>query len=269
MIISRIFPKKSNYFKKLEPVFQNIGEVMDSKGGIRLFSFWTLIVAGIVLSMDFENRYVYWNWIGWELGFLKLLFATIIYFYLLIPNNLWSVGSKYLEPTEIMNHGIIAYLLLVFGNIRLDLITPDFVGLLPYVIAFLSCLCAFQFPLTLDEEKGTWNHFEWKNKNQYFCLSLVLMLISTFLGVYFDDPIMSTAGAVCIPFPLITLIWPNHVRHLQRARFFPLFTFSMFLCVRAPWFFFPLWILFFIIRTVNYFRFGIVYPSFGVDFLEE
>ena len=120
MIISRIFPKKSNYFKKLEPVFQNIGEVMDSKGGIRLFSFWTLIVAGIVLSMDFENRYVYWNWIGWELGFLKLLFATIIYFYLLIKNNLWSVGSKYLEPKEIMNHGIIAYLLLVFGNIRLD-----------------------------------------------------------------------------------------------------------------------------------------------------
>ena len=120
--------EKSNYFKKLEPVFQNIGEVMDSKGGIRLFSFWTLIVAGIVLSMDFENRYVYWNWIGWELGFLKLLFATIIYFYLLIPNNLWSVGSKYLEPTEIMNHGIIAYLLLVFGNIRLDPITPDFVG---------------------------------------------------------------------------------------------------------------------------------------------
>ena len=126
---------------------------------------------------------------------------------------------------------------------RASMITPDFVGLLPYVIAFLSCLCAFQFPLTLDEEKGTWNHFEWKNKNQYFCLSLVLMLISTFLGVYFDDPIMSTAGAVCIPFPLITLIWPNHVRHLQRARFFPLFTFSMFLCVRAPWFFFPLWIL--------------------------
>ncbi|MGY8783049.1 MAG: hypothetical protein ACKVHA_06530, partial [Fidelibacterota bacterium] len=65
------------------------------------------------------------------------------------------------------------------------------------------------------------------------------------------------------------LIWPNHVRHLQRARFYPVFTFSMFLCVRAPWFIIPLLVLFFILRTINYLRLGITYPSFAVDFLED
>ena len=146
---------------------------------------------------------------------------------------------------------------------------PNFFGIFPYFTAFLSCLLIFQFPLILDEDKGVWNYFDWNNKVQYFSLSLILMIASVLLGVFLDDPIMSTAGAVSVAFPLVGLIWPNHVRHLQRARFFPLFTFAMFLCVRAPWFLIPLGILFFLIRTINYFRFGIVYPSFGVDFLEE
>ena len=66
MIIARIFPKKSNYFQKLQPIFVDIGKTMDSKGWIRLFSLWSLIVAGIVAGLGTEDRYVYWNWIGWE-----------------------------------------------------------------------------------------------------------------------------------------------------------------------------------------------------------
>ena len=63
-------------------------------------------------------------------------------------------------------------------------------------------------------------------------------------------------------------VWPNHVRHVKRLQFFPLFTFAMFACIRAPWFFIFLLALFFIVRTINYLKFGIVYPSFGVH-LEE
>ena len=74
---------------------------------------------------------------------------------------------------------------------------------------------------------------------------------------------------VTLPFPLITLIWPNRIRHLQRGRFYPLFIFAMFLCVRAPWFFIPIALLFYMLRVVNYFRYGIVYPSFGVDFSDD
>ncbi|MBT6414478.1 MAG: hypothetical protein HOK12_08980 [Candidatus Marinimicrobia bacterium] len=99
--------------------------------------------------------------------------------------------------------------------------------------------------------------------------SVGLFCIAILLGFYFDDPIITSAGIVSVPFPLIALLWPSHVRHLQRARFYPLFIFAMFLCVRAPWFLIPLAILFYTLRIVNYFRYGIVYPSFGVDFSDN
>ena len=92
---------------------------MDSGGWIRLFSLWTLIVAGIVLNMDFENRYVYWSWSGWESGFVKLVVASVVYFYFLNPNNLWIIGSKRLQNKEIIIHAVIAFILLIFGYVGL------------------------------------------------------------------------------------------------------------------------------------------------------
>ena len=142
-------------------------------------------------------------------------------------------------------------------------------SLVTYIFSFLSCLVVFQFKIELEEDKGTWNNFNWEHKFEYLSISVGFMLLAMFLGIFLEDPVASTAAAVSIPFPLIALIWPNHVRHLQRARFYPLFTFAMFLSVRAAWFLVPLAVLFFILRMVNYFRYGIVHPSFGVDFLEE
>ncbi|MBA65522.1 MAG: hypothetical protein CMG55_06955 [Candidatus Marinimicrobia bacterium] len=269
MIIARLFPKKSNYFNRLNSLFVDLGKKMDSMGLLRLFSLWTLVVAGTVVGIDINERFVYWSWQGWAIGLMKIIIISILYLFILKPNNLWEVGSKILSNREILIHTIVSYLLLIFGNIGVSGLLPNFIGLIPYSLAFLSGLLVFQFPLILDENKGEWNHFDWNNKIEYFSFSLLLMLFSVVLGIYLDDPIISTAGSVSVPFPLITLVWPNHVRHLQRARFFPLFSFAMFLCVRVPWFLIPLCSLFFIIRTINYFRYGIVFPSFGVDFLEE
>ena len=269
MIVAKLFPKNSKNYKHAQPFFKKLGDAMDLGGWIRLFSFWTLIVAGIVLNMDLENRYVYWNWSGWEHGLLKLFFASIVYFYFLNSNNLWVIGSKKLNNKEIGFHTIVALMLISYGYISTNSFIPHLFGIFPYVLSFFSFLLIFQFPLALDQEKRVWNISDWSNIKIYFSLSLVLITLSVALGIYLDDPIMSTAGAVTVAFPLVGLIWPNHVRHLQRARFFPLFTFAMFLCVRAPWFLIPLCLLFFVIRTINYFRFGIVHPSFGVDFLED
>ena len=138
---------------------KKMGDAMDSGGWIRLFSFWTLIVAGIVLNMGFENRYVYWSWSGWEYGLLKLLIASIVYFYFLNPNNLWVIGSKKLNIQEIGFHTIVAFILISYGNISTNSLIPHFLGIFPYVLAFLSFLLVFQFPLELDQEKGVWYHF--------------------------------------------------------------------------------------------------------------
>ena len=289
MVIAHLVPKDSKYFDRYRIYFQNIGKVIDEQGWMQLFTIWTLTVAGIVVSMDYSDRYVYWEWNGWMLGYVKLIIVSLIYFTYLRTKSIWIIGNKELDINNMILHGVVAIALLVFGWLNPSLLknvsesNPEelssfmlimysilsSIGLFPYFIAFFSCMIVFQLRLYLDEDNGVWNCVSWENKYQYLLLSSLLMLISLVIGILFEDPIISTAGAVAFPFSTIALIWPNHVRHLQRARFYPLFIFAMFLCVRAPWFLIPLSLLFFLIRTVNYFRYGIVYPSFGVDSLEE
>ena len=278
MLIEKIIPVDSKSYLSWRDNFSALGNKIDSQGWIQLFSIWTLTIAGVVVSMDFQDRYVYWQWDGWMIGLLKLAAVSVLFLTYPKRNDIWKAGSTVLKINEALKHLLIGSFLFLIGFIdpiiinevqNISYLVGGALALLCYMFAFASCLLIFQFTLELDIEKGVWNNFKWDDKPLYLSLSVVFMLISIILGIYLQDPVASTAAAVSIPFPVIALIWPNHVRHLQRARFYPLFTFAMFLCVRAPWFLIPLGILFFLLRTVNYFRYGIVHPSFGVDFLEE
>ena len=286
MLIEKIIPVGSDSYSVWRGYSSELGKKIDSQGWAQLFSIWTLTVGGIVLSMDLSDRYIYWEWSGWIEGFLKLFIVSIIFIFILKPNAIWTAGTKRLNIKEFLIHTVIGSILIVFGLIDLEAVIALFevkiesfykglflfyiaLSIIPYVFSLLSCLMVFQFILKLEEDKGTWNNFNWENKFGYLSISVGFMILAMLLGIFLEDPVVSTAAAVSIPFPLIALIWPNHVRHLQRARFYPLFTFAMFLSVRAAWFLVPLVVLFFTLRMVNYFRYGIVHPSFGVDFLEE
>tara|TARA_A100000164_G_C21826287_1_gene732996 strand:+ start:272 stop:1135 length:864 start_codon:yes stop_codon:yes gene_type:complete len=286
MLIEKIIPVGSDSYSVWRGYSSELGKKIDSQGWVQLFSVWTLTVGGIVLSMDLSDRYIYWEWSGWIEGFIKLFTVSIVFIFILKPNGMWTAGTKRLNIKEFLIHTGIGSILVVFGLIDLEVliglfeikIESFFTGLflfyiafsiIPYIFSLLSCLMVFQFILKLEEDKGTWNNFNWENKFGYLSISVGFMILAMLLGIFLEDPVVSTAAAVSIPFPLIALIWPNHVRHLQRARFYPLFTFAMFLTVRAAWFLVPLVVLFFTLRMVNYFRYGIVHPSFGVDFLEE
>ena len=279
MLIEKIIPVGSDLYSAWSGYFSELGKKIDSQGWVQLFSIWTLTVGGIVLSMDLTDRYIYWEWSGWIEGFIKLLIVSILFIFILKPNGMWTAGTKRLNIKEFLIHSAIGSILLIFGLFDLEMIVGPYeskieflhvlLSLISYVFSFLSCLIVFQFILELEEDKGTWNNFNWEHKFEYLSISVVFMVLAMLLGIFLEDPVASTAAAVSIPFPLIALIWPNHVRHLQRARFYPLFTFAMFLSVRAAWFLVPLAVLFFTLRMVNYFRYGIVHPSFGVDFLEE
>ena len=279
MLIEKIIPVGSNLYSVWKGHSSKIGKKIDSQGWVQLFSIWTLTVGGIVLSMDLSDRYIYWEWSGWIEGFIKLLLVSIVFIIILKPNGMWTAGTKRLNIKEFLIHSAIGSILIVFGLFDLEIIKRPYehkivffhvlLSLVPYIFSFLSCLIVFQFKIELEEDKGTWNNFNWEHKFEYLSISVGFMVLAMFLGIFLEDPVASTAAAVSIPFPLIALIWPNHVRHLQRARFYPLFTFAMFLSVRAAWFLVPLAVLFFTLRMVNYFRYGIVHPSFGVDFLEE
>ena len=279
MLIEKIIPVGSDLYSVWSGYFSELGKKIDSQGWVQLFSIWTLTVGGIVLSMDLSDRYIYWEWSGWIDGFIKLLIVSIVFIFILKPNEMWTAGTKRLNIKEFLIHSGIGSILIVFGLFDLGMIVGPYeskieflhvlLSLISYVFSFLSCLIVFQFILELEEDKGTWNNFNWEHKFEYLSISVGFMALAMLLGIFLEDPVASTAAAVSIPFPLIALIWPNHVRHLQRARFYPLFTFAMFLSVRAAWFLVPLAVLFFTLRMVNYFRYGIVHPSFGVDFLEE
>jgi hypothetical protein len=203
------------------------------------------------------------------IGLIKLCLVSIVFLIWIHPRKLWIIGTRTLNNSELGTHLGIAIVLLLIGWFNPSSGLGSLSSLVPYLTAFLSGLLVFQFILEFDKTKGVWFNFHWDNKELYLSLSVLSMSIAILIGILFDDPVVSTAGMVALPFAAIALIWPSHVRHLQRARFYPIFIFAMFLCVRAPWFLIPLAVLFFVLRTVNYFRYGIVHPSFGVDFLEE
>ena len=99
----------------------------------------------------------------------------------------------------------------------------------------------------------------------FFGFSKYLTILSSIIGYINDDPIISTIGAVYAPFPLVALIFPSAIRHIQRCRMHVIFVPAMFLSVRFPWFLIMVTLLFWILRYYNYFRFGEVKPSFKVD----
>ena len=102
-----------------------------------------------------------------------------------------------------------------------------------------------------------------KNKSIKAGISIILLLISGISGYFFNDPVVTTASIVSLPF-LILLLFGKHIRHLERAKFYPIFIFAMFAVSREAWFLIPILILFFVLRSYNYLRYQKVYPSFGV-----
>lgn len=76
------------------------------------------------------------------------------------------------------------------------------------------------------------------------------MLAGTLIGIRFDDPVISTVAAVIAPFYLIAIVFPEHKRHIERARIYPVFIAAMFVSVRLPWFLIPLAILFLVYELI-------------------
>ena len=94
-------------------------------------------------------------------------------------------------------------------------------------------------------------------------ISLILLSLSTIIGYFTDDPVMSTAGVIIVPFYVVALLFPR-AEHVIRAFRYPLMILAIFLGVRYPWLWFALLLNFTLIRWYNYFRFGKVSPSFKV-----
>ena len=76
---------------------------------------------------------------------------------------------------------------------------------------------------------------------------------------------MSTIAAVFLPFPIVALVFPSAIRHLQRCRMYVVFIPAMFLSMRYPWFLFMILPLFLFSRYYYYFTRGDVIPTLKVN----
>ena len=88
MLVQRIFPPESKFFKNNKNNFSKIGDLFDSLQLIQLFSIWTLTISGLVLGSGQTDRYIYLDWTNWISVFIKLSVVTILFLFILRSKSL-------------------------------------------------------------------------------------------------------------------------------------------------------------------------------------
>ena len=132
---------------------------------------------------------------------------------------------------------------------------------LPYIIVFIAVF--LYYPLSIHAEKLDYRDLM-TDLSSIPIISFILLIISTVIAYFINDPVLSTAGAIITPFYLVSLIFPR-AEHILRSFKYPLFILAIFIGVRLPWLLFALFFNFTLIRLYNYFRFGIIEPTLKVS----
>jgi len=226
------------------------------------FGMWCMVISGFNIIKGQENRYIFWDWNS----------GSLFIFSVIILVTVWSILSARhpATPKKINNLRSLLYFM-VIGSMALLLgsIGPKFSmvaikNYAPYLLFYIAVWLVFSIESIQQDDKS----FEIAGSSsriRNLVGATTLIIVGTVMGFQFDDPVASTVSTVYLPFLLVALIMPAHIRHLQRARIYGVFIPAVFLVVRFPWFLIPLCTLFFLLRLYHYFRFNIVYPTFGVD----
>jgi len=230
------------------------------------FGFWTVFVAGIATFNGAMDQYHYWDWSHGLIGILSLIVITfILAVFLLKPERIIFEETR-LTVTMTVRFALVGAILFLIGWGTNPM--EGFVPLIPYLAGYLSLVLVNTVNIEKDMETQKSYILSYQVKNQRLAFGLVLMIIGLVAGSWLNDPVISTAAAVSLPFLVIALLM-KHVRHLQRAKFYPIFIMAMFVSMREPWLLIPLGVLFYLLRFYHYFRYEIIYPTFGVEMDEE
>jgi len=258
MIISKLIPTESSLYLILSEFSKNWNGLMKFNP-YRWFVLWILMASGTAAHEGVIDRFTFWNESSPLSGWITLVIVTGIFQYTMEKQK-FSFNGIVNNWKLIIEHILFSFLLFITGW---GWLSGNYFNalqsFLPYLMGYLSVLGMFQINLDTVDEKG-YEPGKW-----IVVVSLLLSISSIVLGIILDDPVISTASAVYTPFLLVTLVFPEHKRHIQRIRIYPIFIYAMFVSVRLPWLLIPLGILFFGIRIYNYFRYNIVYPTFSVD----
>ena len=256
MLLARYAPIGSKRYEKLAQAAKSIDKIMDWIPA-QLFGIWTIFVAGMAIGKAQTDRFYFWDWSDWAIGLIGLLIITLIIGFLGIKQRYISINDISASYKSIGYHLAFSYVLfgigfLLFNTISvINAILCVIVYLAIYLIHIIKC------------DKSEWIIISQNEKNVKTGVSILLLIIAGVIGYTINDPVLSTAAIVSLPF-LVVLLFGRHIRHLERAKFYPIFIFAMFVVSREAWFLIPLLLLFFILRGYNYLRYQRVYPTFGV-----
>ena len=218
-----------------------------------------MVLAGANVTNHIEDRWFYWDWSSFSYVLLVILaFATYW-------DKRFPIFSQKIDSVKSgLWMLLMGFILFLLGTIPKGI---DYLVLtygLPYLIYFIVGHLTYAIPIMINDvgEKSAPSKVKMA---PMLSIVVILTFLATVLGTYNNDPMISTVAAVYSPFPLVALIFPAAVRHLQRCRIYVVFFPAMFLAMRFPWFLFPVILLFWILRYYHYFCHGTVHPSFKVD----
>ena len=262
MLVSRLIKPESNLYDRLSNWSKNMDNFMNWQP-LHWFGMWCMVISGFNIIKGQENRYIFWDWNS----------GSIIIFSVIILATVWTVlSARYsATPKQINNlRSLLYFIIMGFIALLLGSIGPEFsIGVIknyvPYLLFYIAVWLVFSIEFIQQDDKSI-EIAGSTPRIRNLVGSTTLIIVGLVMGFQFDDPVASTVSAVYLPFLIVALIMPAHIRHLQRARIYGVFIPAVFLAFRFPWFLIPLWVLFFLLRLYHYFRFNIVYPTFGVDY---
>jgi hypothetical protein len=255
LFVEKYFPKESLRYDSLSQLFRKL-DWLNTLKPERWFGVWTMVLAGSNISIFLLDRWSYWDWTTFNI----LIFGIILLISIFI-----SIKPGFLHYDYSLQSSIFMFfkgiILFSFGTIPFGFDLNTFLFGLPYFIFFIVGHMIWSIKIDIKEKLTPSK----KEMVPILSIIIVLTLFSTLLGYYNDDPMISTIAAVFLLFPIVILLFPVAIRHLQRARMHVIFISAMFISVRFPWFLIMIIPLFWLLRYYSYFRFGEVRPSFKVD----
>ena len=137
---------------------------------------------------------------------------------------------------------------------------------IPYLLGFWAVLLVYWIPLEVTEQNLPLKLSDNRLRLLFLIIALLLTAGVTVLGFLNDDPVLSTAACVYLPFLVVALLFPPHFRHILRCRIYPIFILCMLVAVQQPWFLLPLGLNFWLLRSYHYLQSGFPRPTFRVDY---
>ncbi len=257
MLLARYAPVGSLRYKKLAQSVKTFDTIMKWFPA-QLFGIWTVFVTGISAGKTTVDRYYFWDWSDWWIGLIGITAIILLVGILGLKQKRIQMTDISASSKSIAFHLILSFILFNIGSISYNTIYT--VNAILYIMAYLAIYLVH----AIKCEKTEGIIISQNDKNTKTGIAIILLFVIAIIGYVLNDPVISTGSVVALPF-MIVLLFGKHFRHLERAKFYPIFIFAMFVASREAWFLIPLILLFFILRSYNYLRYQKAYPTFGVS----